>query len=82
MSCSTDRARLWRANKADNVARTAIPDAWMKQAYNPDYDWVFRTKNQSRIQNGITTPTGQPDPSFYWSRFVLSALALALAYQR
>ncbi|RDX42762.1 GMC oxidoreductase [Lentinus brumalis] len=51
-----------------NDPLVTVPDGWMRQAYNPEYDWVFRTKPQARIQNGITTPDGKPDPSFYWSR--------------
>ncbi|KAH9944955.1 GMC oxidoreductase [Epithele typhae] len=44
------------------------PMGWMKQVFNPEYDWVFRTKPQTRTQNNLTTPDGKPDPSFYWSR--------------
>ncbi|KAI0695505.1 GMC oxidoreductase [Cerioporus squamosus] len=51
-----------------NDPLVSVPDGWMRQAYNPEYDWIFRTKPQSRIQNGITTPDAKPDPSFYWSR--------------
>ena len=49
---------------------------WMKQVFDPEYDWVFRTKAQSNVKNGVTTPDGKPDPSFYWSRCGLPVLAL------
>ena len=42
---------------------------WMKQVFNPEYDWVFRTKAQANVKNVGTTPDGKPDPSFYWSRY-------------
>ncbi|CDO71815.1 GMC oxidoreductase [Trametes cinnabarina] len=51
-----------------NDPLVSIPDGWMRQAFNPEYDWLFRTKPQSRVQNGITTPDAKPNPSFYWSR--------------
>lgn len=55
-----------------------LPDGWMKQLLNPEYDWVFRTIPQKTVQNGITTPDGKPDPSFYWSRYVVCAYCVAM----
>ena len=48
--------------------RTVEPMGWMKAVFNPEYDWAFRTKPQSKAQNTVSTPDGKPDPSFYWSR--------------
>ncbi|KAI0788170.1 GMC oxidoreductase [Fomes fomentarius] len=43
------------------------PDGWMKQVWDSNYDWAFRTTPQSKVQS-TTTPDGKPDPSFHWSR--------------
>ena len=47
---------------------------WMRQAFNPEYDWVFRTKKQAKVMNGGATPEDEPTPSFYWSRCVTLAI--------
>ncbi|KAM5543788.1 hypothetical protein V8D89_002405 [Ganoderma adspersum] len=44
------------------------PDGWMRQLFNPEYDYVYRTVPQKNSKNAVTTPTGAPDPSFYWTR--------------
>ncbi|KAI1787199.1 GMC oxidoreductase [Ganoderma leucocontextum] len=44
------------------------PDGWMRQLFNPEYDWVYRTVPQKNSKNAVTTPDGAPDPSFYWTR--------------
>ncbi|PIL32222.1 hypothetical protein GSI_05467 [Ganoderma sinense ZZ0214-1] len=46
----------------------SVPDGWMQQVFNPEYDWVFRTTTQDKVTNSVTTPSGGPDKSFYWSR--------------
>ncbi|KAI1783604.1 GMC oxidoreductase, partial [Ganoderma leucocontextum] len=46
----------------------SVPDGWMQQVFNPEYDWVFRTTTQEKVINNVTTPSGGPDQSFYWSR--------------
>ncbi|KAI0761853.1 GMC oxidoreductase [Trametes elegans] len=43
-------------------------DGWMQLLLNPEYDWVFRTTPQQKAVNSVTTPDGNPTPSFYWSR--------------
>lgn len=42
----------------------------MRQLFNPEYDYVYRTVPQKNSKNAVTTPTGAPDPSFYWTRSV------------
>ncbi|TBU27831.1 GMC oxidoreductase [Dichomitus squalens] len=46
----------------------SVPDGWMQQVFDPEYDWVFRTTTQEKVVNNITTPSGGPDKSFFWSR--------------
>ncbi|KAI0709739.1 GMC oxidoreductase [Earliella scabrosa] len=43
------------------------PDGWMKQVYDPKYDWSFRTTPQARALS-TTTPDGKAEESFYWAR--------------
>ncbi|TFK79184.1 GMC oxidoreductase [Polyporus arcularius HHB13444] len=45
-----------------------VPDGWMKQMFNPEYDWVFRTTPQKYAKNGVTTPDGLQHESFFWTR--------------
>ncbi|RPD54853.1 GMC oxidoreductase [Lentinus tigrinus ALCF2SS1-7] len=45
-----------------------VPDGWMQQMFNPEYDWVFRTTPQKHAKNGLTTPDGLQHESFFWTR--------------
>ncbi|KAI0695502.1 GMC oxidoreductase [Cerioporus squamosus] len=45
-----------------------VPDGWMKQMFNPEYDWMFRTTPQKHAKNGLTTPDGLQHESFFWTR--------------
>ena len=47
---------------------------WRRQMFNPEYDWIFRTKPQEKVKNGGATPSPIPDPSFYWSRYAPSVV--------
>ena len=67
---SSVRTTIQVVRRADDltIAYVVDPMGWMKQVFNPEYDWIFRTKAQPNVKNGLTTPDGKPDPSFYWSR--------------
>ncbi len=43
----------------------------MKQMFNPEYDWVFRTTPQKHAKNGVTTPDGLQHESFFWTRYAI-----------
>ena len=53
----------------------ATPDGWMKQVYDPKYDWSFRTTPQARALS-TTTPDGTAEESFYWARYVTPTLLI------